>query len=293
MAQRRMFSISIISSARFLKMPVSSRLLYYDLGMRADDDGVVEAYNVLRMTGSTEDDLRVLVSKGYIKVLNDDLVTYVTDWNEHNKIRADRKVSSIYKDLLLQVIPEIKLIEPKPRADLKKRPSIGRPTDNQRTEMDGIGKISIGKVRLGEFSSGEDSVVEDSIGQIEDTDYIEFFNNNFHPITIYEIQLLSSYISDGIESGAIILALKKAVEANVRNIKYVKKILDNWIEHNIKTLDDVKAADEEFKRGQSCGSKQQSGNFNNFEQRQYDFEKLEDIFTGKREYVEGEELTHE
>ena len=87
MAQRRMFSIKLIDSAKFLKMPISSRLLYYDLGMRADDDGIVEAFNVLRMTGATEDDLRVLVAKEYIKVLNEDLVTYIIDWKDHNKSR--------------------------------------------------------------------------------------------------------------------------------------------------------------------------------------------------------------
>ena len=70
MASRRMFSIKMIDSAKFLKMPSSTRLLYYDLGMRADDDGVVEAFNVLRMTGATEDDLRILVAKNYIKILN-------------------------------------------------------------------------------------------------------------------------------------------------------------------------------------------------------------------------------
>ena len=40
MAERRMFSKSVIGSARFLRMPASSRLLYYDLGMQADDDGM-------------------------------------------------------------------------------------------------------------------------------------------------------------------------------------------------------------------------------------------------------------
>lgn len=44
MAERRMFAKSVINSARFLTMPPSSRLLYYDLGMAADDDGVVEAF---------------------------------------------------------------------------------------------------------------------------------------------------------------------------------------------------------------------------------------------------------
>ena len=59
MAERRMFAKSITGSARFLRMPVSSRLLYYDLGMAADDDGIVEAFSILRLSGATEDDLRV------------------------------------------------------------------------------------------------------------------------------------------------------------------------------------------------------------------------------------------
>ena len=86
MAERRMFSKSIISSARFLRMPPSSRLLYYDLGMAADDDGVAEAFTVMRTTGAVEDDLRVLVSKGFVTILNDDLVTYINDWQKNNLI---------------------------------------------------------------------------------------------------------------------------------------------------------------------------------------------------------------
>lgn len=68
MAERRMFAKSVIGSARFLRMPPTSRLLYYDLGMQADDDGVVEAFSVMRTTGATEDDLKVLASKGFVTV---------------------------------------------------------------------------------------------------------------------------------------------------------------------------------------------------------------------------------
>lgn len=57
MAERRMFAKSVINSARFLTMPPSSRLLYYDLGMAADDDGVVEAFIIeVELQGSKEDD---------------------------------------------------------------------------------------------------------------------------------------------------------------------------------------------------------------------------------------------
>ena len=76
--------------------------------------------------------LKVLAAKGFGKVLNEDLVAFIMDWREHNLIRADRKIDSIYKDLLLQIVPETELLEPRLRADLKK-PEIGRPVDNQRT----------------------------------------------------------------------------------------------------------------------------------------------------------------
>ena len=103
MAQRRMFSKSITSSARFLRMPPTSRLLYYDLGMAADDEGIVEAFTVLRITGAAEDDLRVLASRRFIIVLNEELVSYITDWSVNNQIRKDRFTPSIYANLLIKL----------------------------------------------------------------------------------------------------------------------------------------------------------------------------------------------
>ena len=139
-------------------MPISSQALYFHLGMCADDDGVVEAYGVVKMVGCSEDDLRVLASKGFIKILNEDLVSHITDWNENNKIRADRKIDSIYKDLLIRVDPEVKLIERRPRADAKT--ADGQTVDGQWTDngqpMDSIGKDRIGKDRVGKDRVGKD-----------------------------------------------------------------------------------------------------------------------------------------
>lgn len=131
MAQHRMMSLKIIDSARFLKMPQSSQNLYFHLILRGDDDGVVEAYNVLRLCGASEDDLRILAAKGFITVLNEDLVSFINDWREHNLIRADRKVDSIYQALLVQVIPDVDLLESKQRAD--------RPAKKEIIDMDVIG----------------------------------------------------------------------------------------------------------------------------------------------------------
>lgn len=54
----------------------------------------------MRKTGTTEDDLKVLASKGFIRILNEDLVAYILDWNKNNQIRKDRYHEGVYKDLI-------------------------------------------------------------------------------------------------------------------------------------------------------------------------------------------------
>ena len=67
MANKRMFSLSVVDTDKFLEMPLSSRLLYYELGMRADDDGFVGNWKkILLFTGLKEDDMKVLISKNFI-----------------------------------------------------------------------------------------------------------------------------------------------------------------------------------------------------------------------------------
>ena len=151
MAERRMFSKRLTNSARFIKMPSSTQNLYFHLGLNADDDGVVEAFSIMNQIGATEDDLKILVAKSFVIVLNDDLVSYIVDWRENNKIRADRKVDSIYKDLLLKVIPEVQLLESKERADRKKEDieiSMFEGGTSHGQPMDGIGQVRLGKVRI-------------------------------------------------------------------------------------------------------------------------------------------------
>lgn len=165
MAERRMFSKRIVSSGRFLKMPISTQALYFHLGLNADDDGIVEAYSVLNSTGASEDDLRILVAKGFVYVLNEDLVTYIMDWTENNKIRADRKIDSVYKDLLIQIIPDVKLIQKRERADRIKPPDYGT--------SHGQPKDSIGKDRI-----VEDRIVEDSIqGSVSCQQIADLYND--------------------------------------------------------------------------------------------------------------------
>lgn len=151
MAEKRMFSKKVVSGGRFNRMPATARLLYFALGMDADDDGVVEAYDVLNATGTREDDLRVLVSKGYLTCLDsEDLVFYINHWSINNSLRADRKKDSIHKDLLLRTVTGINYQEAKQRADRPAKPDsdpdgVGRPMDSTGTAQ---GQHSIGEYRL-------------------------------------------------------------------------------------------------------------------------------------------------
>ena len=150
MAERRMFARAVTGGARFLRMPVTSRLLYYDLGMAADDDGCVEAYAVMRMTGATEDDLKVLVSKGFVRVLNEDLVVYITDWQANNQIRKDRYHEGRYKGLIDCEVGSL----PDNQVTTEWQPRVNQAGDDLATEVR-LGKVSIGKASIGEASTGE------------------------------------------------------------------------------------------------------------------------------------------
>lgn len=153
MAERRMFAKSVISKTKFLMMPATARLLYYDLGLRADDDGVVEAYGVLRETGAREDDLRILIAKGFVQMLDEDeLVMYISDWATNNQIRPDRYKPSQHHALLVSICPDADRSFKRKKAEIPEPCGDPSETDGKpvvyQTETDGkrrLGKVSIGK----------------------------------------------------------------------------------------------------------------------------------------------------
>ena len=84
-----MFSPDIICSEEFLDMPVSARDLYYQLAIRADDDGFVQPRIIMKMIGSSQDDLKVLLTKRFLLHFDTGVVV-IKHWLIHNMIRADR-----------------------------------------------------------------------------------------------------------------------------------------------------------------------------------------------------------
>lgn len=98
MAERRMFAKTIIDSDAFLDMPVTARLLYYDLGMRADDDGFVNSpKKIMRTIGSSQDDMNILFAKKFVIPFSDGVVV-IKHWKINNYIQSDRYHETKYTE---------------------------------------------------------------------------------------------------------------------------------------------------------------------------------------------------
>lgn len=103
MAERRMFAKTIIDSDAFIDMPVTARLLYYDLGMRADDDGFVNSpKKIMRMVGASQDDLAILITKKFIIPFETGVVV-IKHWRIHNYIQKDRYKPTKYEEEMKQL----------------------------------------------------------------------------------------------------------------------------------------------------------------------------------------------
>lgn len=90
--------MQIIDTDRFIEMSISARLLYYELGMRADDDGFVSSpLKIIRSVGCSTDDLKLLIAKGYV-ISFDSGIVVIRHWKMNNYIQKDRYSKTIYQD---------------------------------------------------------------------------------------------------------------------------------------------------------------------------------------------------
>ena len=103
MATKRMFSIDVVDTDKFLDMPISAaQCLYFHLGMHADDDGFVSSpKKIAKAANCGNDDLRILVSKNYL-IPFDDGVVVITDWrvNNYGQIATKQRYTIIKRRFL-------------------------------------------------------------------------------------------------------------------------------------------------------------------------------------------------
>lgn len=98
MAKKRMFSIDIVGSDAFLDLPYSAQCLYFQLGMRADDDGFVgNPKTIQRIAGTKASDLELLVKKRFLLQFPSGVVV-IKHWKINNQIQKDRYTPTVYTE---------------------------------------------------------------------------------------------------------------------------------------------------------------------------------------------------
>lgn len=75
---RKLIPVKILKSNRFQMMPVSSKLLFFEMLVRSDDAGFLNnSASVLDECGASLDDLNLLISKGFVRFVKDKNSFYV------------------------------------------------------------------------------------------------------------------------------------------------------------------------------------------------------------------------
>ena len=141
MATARLIPKSLYRSRTFLKLPVTAQNLMTFLILECDNDGIVEAYGVMRMINAADDDLRVLEERGMIYVLNEEWITYIRDFQNFNRGLDPRNFQiSKHRELLIRMHPELQKLLVVPVKREKNKKSHGIPWDS--TEAHGEEKRS-------------------------------------------------------------------------------------------------------------------------------------------------------
>lgn len=220
-----MFAKTIIDSDAFIDMPVTSRLLYYDLAMRADDDGFVNSpKKIMRMIGASEDDIRILISRKFIIPFDNGIVV-IKHWRIHNYIRKDTYNETPYTDqkALLEIDENnaYKFKDSTPVYD----PS----TDSQRTVNDQSTQVRLGKVSIGKDSniSAEHSKNTPALSGIQ----LPLVDKTCFDVPISDIEMwYEAYPAVDVKSELLKMIAWLNSNPNKRKTKRgVKRFINSWL----------------------------------------------------------------
>ena len=239
MAERRMFAKTIIDSDLFLDMPSSTQLLYFHLSLRADDDGFIgNPKRILRMIGSSDDDLKLLIAKSFIIPFESGVVV-IKHWRIHNYIRPDRYKETIY------INEKTKLSKGK-----NKEYVLGIPNDIPSGIPNGDSMDT--QVRL-----GKDSIDKNSI-YTEENIVSEYTSENLSSMSkLYQqnIGMVNGItgewlieVSEKIDTDLFKRALEICTERGYTTLGYLKGIIKKWLQNNITTYEQLKAYELQNKK---------------------------------------------
>ena len=274
MAERRMFTKRIIDSDAFLDMPLSTQSLYFHLNMRADDDGFLNnPRKIQRMIGASDDDLKLLVAKRFVLAFDNGVIV-IKHWRMHNYIRKDRYSQTQYIEELtkLDIKEDGSYTEKREVLPIVNHvAAIGQPDGNQvatqyRLGKDRLGKESIDNIIISDSDEPEPAPKPKKEKPVKHK-YGEY-NNVL--LTDEELQKLKTEYSDWAER---IERLSSYVASTGKSYKSHYATIRNWARKDAETKPQG--------RKELVPDWMKKSQFHNIEQREYDYDSLEQQFINK------------
>ena len=250
-----MISKTVTQTQRFLRLPLEAQALYFHLIQNCDDDGVVEAFPIIRMIGASEDNLGLLVIKQFVKPLNDEMVYFVVDFHEQNTVRRDRYTPSIYKDLLEQNAENL---------ITDSDDTTGKPLVNQ-TET--TGKPNISQYNLSQYNLSQSrSIKTDEDEEKENKNPIfeklkaAFGEMSVNGTMIAEVEDLLKIHGEPL----LLYALDVTILNAGKSIRYTRTILANWQGQGLRTVEQVKKHEEQRQNSKANNKAEEDALTSNF-----------------------------
>ena len=248
MAERRMFSKTVIDSDSFLDLPLSTQALYFHLSMRADDDGFLNnCKRIMRLVGANQNDYDLLLAKQYI-IQFEDGICVIRHWRTHNYIQSDRYHETCFKAEKAMLYVEDSKAYTLEETD--KKLVKNKVVNTMYTPC--IQNVSSGKDRLGKDRLGKDSIDNNNTVSISLSLFEELGFGTINNVIANDlIDMEKEYTSEWLKA-----AMEEAVKQGVRNLKYVRGILKTWKAKGFKA--------EKEKKESPYKKKEPGSGFNNF-----------------------------
>lgn len=298
MADKRMFSKTIIDSDLFLDMSLSAQALYFHLSLRADDEGFINnPKKIIRMIGARDDDFTILIAKQFLIPFESGVVV-IKHWRIHNYIRGDRLRETFCKleKEQLSITDNVYFLPENGENCLT--------YDGQLPDMCHT-QDRLGKVRLGEDSidmssekekSDKNSKEKDLCDSVESRQRLDYDNIKS---LFNKICKVMPNIKDLTEKRKKVLKTLVKSQPDFNFEEYFKKVADtpflnghnkngwvagfDWI---MKPDNITKVIEDTYKSNQNQQQKQQGKPIQatNYEQREYDDEFFDSLIVNK-EYI--------
>jgi hypothetical protein len=107
MAAKRMFDKDLINQDRFVDLSNEAKLLYFLLGMEADDEGFIGAKKILRVHGIKKEALEELLNENFLIQFESGVVVIV-DWNRNNYLQRKKPTLYVKEKSLVELDSENK-----------------------------------------------------------------------------------------------------------------------------------------------------------------------------------------